>query len=399
MLLKVHLIHFMAYEAIRLAQIIEQFGDQFFNENNPTPYIKKTLGVLKICRTAALGGHVDQCSNDTCKHIAISYNSCRNRHCPQCQFAQKEQWITRMNYKILPVSYFHGVFTLPHELNGLCIRYPKLMYDLLFRTVWKTISGFTQNTQYGIKQAAMTAVLHTWGQQLSLHPHLHCIIPAGGMTASGKWKNLKGNNKKGKGFLFPIQQLQSVYKAKFLAGLRKLTKQGLIEKQTHQFLNQLYQKQWVVYAKRPFAGAKQVVEYLGRYTHKVAISNHRLIDLTTNKVTFKYKDYSDQGKTKNMTLDSSEFLRRFTLHILPPGFTKIRHFGLHSGACQTKMDSLFCQLNGSHRPPLTLNHSKPTDPVSSNNKVQNCPCCHANTMRTVALWKKGNAPPKIYNYL
>jgi hypothetical protein len=267
MQLKVHLIHFMAYEAIRLAQIIEQFGDQFFNENNPTPYIKKTIEALKICRTAALGGHVDQCSNDTCKHIAISYNSCRNRHCPQCQFVQKEQWITRMNYKILPVSYFHGVFTLPHELNGLCIRYPKLIYDLLFKTVWKTINGFAQNPQYGIKKAAMTAVLHIWGQQLSLHPHLHCIIPAGGMTANGKWKNLKGNNKKGKGFLFPIQQLQSVYKAKFLAGLRKIIKQGLMEKQTAPFLDGLYRKQWVVYAKRPFAGAKQVVEYLGRYTH------------------------------------------------------------------------------------------------------------------------------------
>ena len=253
-----------------------------------------------------------------------------------------------MNYRILPVSYFHrdvgpGVFTLPHELNGLCIRYPKLIYNLLFKTVWKTISGFAENPQYGIKQTAMTAVLHTGvvrhsGQQLSLHPHLHCIIPAGGMTASGNWKNLKGNNKKGKGFLFPIQQLQAVYKAKFLAGLRKLEKQGAIEKQVPQLLDILYRKQWIVYAKRPFAGAKQVVEYLGRYTHKVTISNHRLININDNKVTFKYKDYSDQGKTKNMTLEPPEFLRRFALHILPPGFTKIRHFALHSGACLSKQD-------------------------------------------------------------
>jgi Transposase zinc-binding domain/Putative transposase len=263
--------------AFSLAQVIGDFGEDFNTITQATPYIQKTFRAINRCRTANMGGHVDVCSQSTCQHIRISYNSCRNRHCPSCQSTQKEQWISRMHYRTLPVTYFHGVFTVPHEFNGLCLRYPELMYELLFKVVWATINECSKHPQYGVQKTGMTAILHTWGQNLSLHPHLHCIIPAGGLSqnisAGHKWKKLKGNNtysegakkKKTKDFLYPIDQLKSKYKAKFMAALRKLIKLGLIEKQEDKFLDMVYKKDWVVYAKTPFAGPKQVIEYLGRY--------------------------------------------------------------------------------------------------------------------------------------
>lgn len=388
--------------ALRLAEIIDQFGEEYTGQQ-PSGYIQKTLSALQRCRTAALGGHVDRCADDSCGQMRISYNSCRNRHCPQCQNTQKEQWLARMEYRTLPINYFHGVFTIPHEFNGLCIRYPYLIYDLLFKTTWATINGFSKHPQYGIAQTGMTAVLHTWGQQLSLHPHLHCIIPAGGITPSGKWKNLKGSpstssgpkqkSKKKKGFLFPINELRKVYQAKFMAGLRKLIKQGHIEKQDPKWLNEIYKKQWVVYAKTRFGGAKQVIEYLGRYTHKVAISNHRLLKMDDKTVTFAYKDYTDKGKTKTMELNGVEFLRRFAQHILPPGFTKIRHFGLHSGACQAKMDDIFQEFYQMQRPKYEKKNWQVIAYQKTGFQEACCPKCKQNTMHTVATWHQGRPPP------
>lgn len=244
--------------ALRLAEIIDKFGIEYTASQRPSGYIQKTLSALQRCRTAALGGHVDRCADASCGQLRISYNSCRNRHCTQCQNTQKEQWLARMEYRTLPISYYHGVFTIPHKFNGLCIRYPDLIYNLLIKTTWATINGFSKHPQYGIVQTGMTSVLHTWGQQMTLHPHVHCIIPAGGITSSGKWKNLKGNpsassgqakNKKKKGFLYPIDELRKVFQAKFMAGLRKLIKQGLIEKQDPKWLDEIYRKTWVVYAK------------------------------------------------------------------------------------------------------------------------------------------------------
>lgn len=364
----------------------------------------RTLSALARCRTVALGGHIDKCSDVACSYVRISYNSCRNRHCPKCQQIQKDAWLMAMQHRTLPVSYFHVVFTIPHELNSLCLNYPKLMYDTLFKVAWATLKGFACNEQYAIKMG-MTAVLHTWGQNLSVHPHetvrrFGCIVPAGGMDSNGNWKTLKGNKANGrKGFLFPMEPLKKVYKAKFMAAIRKLIKNGLIPKQEPRFLDEVYKKEWVIYAKRPFAGAKQVIEYLGRYTHKVAISNHRLKQVTQSHTTFTYKDYAqrsadkDGAQQKLMTLTNEEFIRRFSQHILPDGFTKIRHFGLHAGACCALMDVLFLQLSSKLRPKFNRTAALLIAKEKSKYKPQTCPCCGKNTMETLLVWQTGKSPP------
>lgn len=361
----------------------------------------RTMSAIARCRTAALGGHIDKCSDRTCSHVRISYNSCRNRHCPKCQQIQKEAWLMAMQHRTLPVSYFHVVFTIPHELNGLCLLYPKLLYDTLFKVAWATLSGFAAASQYQLKMG-MTSVLHTWavrrfGQNLSVHPHIHCIVPAGGMDKNGNWKALKGNKANGrKGFLFPMEPLKKVYKAKFMAAIRKLIKNSLIPKQDAAFLDNIYKKEWVIYAKKPFAGAKQVIEYLGRYTHKIAISNHRLKQVTQTHTSFTYKDYKDEAKQKLMTLSNQEFIRRFSQHILPNGFTKIRHFGLHSGASMAKMDSLSFQLTNRLRPKFNRAASLIIAKEKSNYMPQTCPCCGNETMRTILLWQSGIPPPRNF---
>jgi hypothetical protein len=252
----------------------------------------------------------------------------------------------------------------------------------------------------------MTAVLHTWGdtalrQQLNLHPHLHCILPAGGMDKDGNWRILKGNKAKGrKGFLFPMPALKTVFKAKFMASLRKLIRKGIVKTQEPLPLQKIYQKMWNLYAKRPLGGAEQVIEYLGRYTHKVAISNYRLIGYQKERVIFKYKDYADGGKTKQMKLLASEFIRRFTLHILPKGFTKIRpggvpHYGLHAGASHKQMNQLHKQLYYTDRPPVVKKNWLKIVQESNCESFFICPKCQNKSMKTKAIWNPGREPPSI----
>jgi hypothetical protein len=276
------------------------------------------------------------------------------------------------------------------------------MYDLLFKVGWASIDGFSKHPQYGIIKTGMTAVLHTWGQNLSLHPHLHCIIPAGGLSKNKHWKHLKGSkslNKKNKAFLFPMHQLKATYKSKFMAALRKLIKLRLIEQQEPGFLNYVYNKEWVVYAKSPFGGAKQVIEYLGRYTHKVAISNHRIQKIDENGVQFTYKDYAAKGKTKSMTLSGGEFLRRFSQHILPTGFTKVRHFGLHAGANQHIMDELHQELYHKPREPKLKETWQEIALKKTGYIESKCPKCSQNTLQTVGIWHTNKPPPDKYKYL
>lgn len=286
-------------------------------------YQKTHLYNLSQCRTAQLGGHIHACN--CCRHYTISYNSCRNRHCPSCQSLNREMWVLKQEKQLLPVSYFHVVFTIPHELNGLCLRYPRLLYQLLFKCSWETIQAFASDNKYLGAKTGMTAVLHTWGQNLMLHPHLHCIIPGGGITPYGKWKTTRSNGK----YLFPKTALRKVFKGKFMAHLKALAKKEQIILPNH-LRETLYQKTWVVYAKQPFLGPKQVIEYLGRYTHKVAISNYRIKSVTNDKVTFNWKNYTKGGQIKPMSLHTMEFIRRFSLHFLPKGFTRMRHYGILS---------------------------------------------------------------------
>ncbi len=320
-----------------LAEIISRYKISFINKHSPLKQHLRVLNALEKCRTAALGGHMDEC--DSCGHIRISYNSCRNRHCPKCQQTNKERWILARQQQLLPVSYFHVVFTLPQELNCWCLHYPKPMYDLLFTASHQTIKALAADEKHLGARPGMISVLHTWGQNLSLHPHVHLIVPGGGIAASGCWKKAKSEG----GYLFPVKAISAVFKNKYMEGFLALLK---TENKTIEPLlrESLYNKSWIVYAKQPFGGPQQVIEYLGRYTHKVAISNHRIISVADDKVSFRYKDYAHSSKQKTMTLQATAFLQRFCLHILPAGFRKVRYYGflanVHSALLQVQQKEM-----------------------------------------------------------
>lgn len=296
----------------------------------------RTLYALSVCRTKALGGHVDLCTNPKCRKVHISYNSCRNRHCPKCQGNKREQWIQARKKELFNAPYYHVVFTLPAQLNILCLYRPVIVYNLLFKIAWSVINGFANNSKFLGAKTGMIAILHTWGQNLSLHPHLHCIVPGGGITPSKKWKPLPGKNK----YLFPVKAMSKVFRARFAEGLRK---KMTIDKDIYK---QMFSKPWVVYCKQPFFGPNQVVEYLGRYTHKIAISNHRIKNLDNQKVSFLAKDYRNGGKKHIITLSDHEFIRRFALHILPKGFTRIRHYGILSSSLKKEIIPMLQQVLG-----------------------------------------------------
>jgi hypothetical protein len=299
-----------------LAQIVQQHLSSFIKRHPQSKHNIKTLNAIAACRTAVLGGHKAACTN--CHAEKYFYNSCRNRHCPKCQSVNRERWIIQREAELLPVPYFHVVFTIPHALNDLAREHPTVIYNALFKAAWQTIKTLSSDPKHLGAKTGMTAILHTWGQQLWLHPHLHCIIPAGGITPQGKWKNTRLKGK----YLFPQKAMAKLFRAKFTAALREHIKIP------QQVAKSMYSKDWIVYAKRPFSTPKTVVEYLGRYTHKVAISNHRFTEITKDKVTFKYKDYRHQNQTKLMILQSHEFLNRYSQHILPHGFVRMRHYGI-----------------------------------------------------------------------
>lgn len=329
----------------------------------------KTLRAIEQCRTIALGGHVDQCTD--CATIHISYNSCRNRHCPKCQGHKREQWIQCRIADLLPCTYYHVVFTLPQTLNPLALKDPALVYNALFKAAWQTLQQFGNTASV---QLGMIAVLHSWGQNLSLHPHLHCIVPGGGINAQNQWLKQVRTDK----YLFPVKALSKVFRAKYVAQLRA----GAITDKP--LLDSLFNQPWVVYAKRPFAGPTQVIEYVGRYTHKVAISNHRIIQLQNQQVSFSYKDYRDKGgRPKVMTLPATEFIRRFAQHILPHRFVRIRHYGILSSSWKRgRLQKLQEQLKVVRplQQPQTL--------------LRKCPCCKTGTLITLEIFGKRGPPEK-----
>lgn len=370
-----------------LSQIIQQYGKEFIREHPQPLFHLRTLHAIAQCRTMAMGGHVDAC--DACGHIRVSYNSCRNRHCPKCQSTQRERWIISREQDLLPVNYFHIVFTLPEPLNQLCIRYPEKMYNTLFHAAWETIRAFSADPKHLGAETGMISILHTWGQQLWLHPHLHCIVPGGGTNHQGKWKQAKGDGK----FLFPVKAMSRVFRGKFMEKLRKWAKSENISL-SRTLTDGLYQHSWVVYAKQPFWGPQQVVEYLGRYTHKIAISNHRLKSIENGNVTFTWKDYRDGEKRKVMTLRSTEFLRRFCLHILPAGFVRIRHYGFLSCRKKSFLQDLQRQLGASPSKPEKLSWQQICT-LRLGYNVEICPICGKGTMVTIQRWLPGRSPPLI----
>ncbi len=312
-----------------LSDILNLYGSKFIQQDNLPAYKVSVLNSIKLCRTSYFGGHVDKC--DDCGHIRISYNSCGNRHCPKCQGLKKEQWIMAREEDLLPVKYFHVVFTVPHELNNIFLNNQKAMYSLLFHTAWSVINTFAEDEKYLGAKTGMTSILHTNGQTLSYHPHLHCIVPGGGLDEKGNWKNTRSDGK----FLFPVKSMSPVFRARFVAGLRKFAKKEGI-KLTKKITDKLFENEWVVYAKRPFENVNSVIEYLGRYTHKVAISNHRIVDIKNGRIKFWTKNYKKNGKKEVCNLSANEFLRRFCMHILPRKFLKIRHNGILSNRSKKK---------------------------------------------------------------
>lgn len=324
---------------IELQDILKNHGQSFIKNNNLPINKVKAINAIEACRTSVLGGHVDECLS--CGHVKVSYNSCRNRHCPKCQGMKKEEWIESRKNELINVQYFHAVFTVPDNLNTIIYRNQKLMYSLLFRCVSETLSELAMDKKYLGAQIGITSVLHTWGQNLLYHPHIHCIIPGGGLSSSGI--EFKRSKKK---FFIPVKVLGKKFRGKFLYYLTQEIKSSNLSMPEgvdfNDLKNTLYSKNWVVYCKAPFKSPHHVIEYLGRYTHKVAISNNRIVRSENGNVTFKWRDYADNNKEKLMTVSVNEFIRRFLLHVLPTRFFKIRHFGILSSR-NKKTKLIACQ--------------------------------------------------------
>jgi len=370
--------------AHELVQVVSLYKASFIEKHHPFKEHIAVLHAIEQCRTAAMGGHVDECN--TCGHLSISYNSCRNRHCPKCQSTNRERWIAAWQSRLHETTCFHVVFTLPQQLNSYCLHHPKAMYDLLFRCSEQTIECFARDPRHLGAQPGITSILHTWGQNLSLHPHIHMIVPGGGFTDTGVWKHTKSKGK----YLFPVKAMSTVFKHKYMEGLLLFLKNNQLT-MDKAMRKALYNKDWVVYAKQSFAGSKQVIEYLGRYTHKIAISNHRIKNIDAGKITFSYKDYTDKGAQKLMVLHAEEFLRRFCMHILPKGFRKIRHYGFLSNRSKQLLQMHQMQMGMVIKPKENKDWKLLTK-EKLHFDVEKCPCCKTGKMSTVLSFK-AHAPP------
>lgn len=316
-----------------LADVVQTFGANLCAKTNLTPLQLKVLGKISHCRTAALGGHEEVCDN--CGTVRYSYNSCGDRHCPKCQAAKQAFWIDDLMENTLPVMHFHIVFTAPHQLNAVCLHNQRMYYDLLFAAVWQTLRSFGY-THYGVESGAV-AVLHTWGQNLSLHPHIHCLVPAAGYTLDGKWVNIGHSGR----YLYPVPQLSEAFKGKFLDSLKRALRKKNELTLFNDAVQQAYKTKWVVHCEPSLASAEHVVKYLGQYTHRVAITNDRILNIADGKVTFFAKDYRDNAIKKPVALTGIEFLRRFTMHILPKRFVKIRRFGIYNHTVKRNLELKF----------------------------------------------------------
>ena len=333
------------------------------------------MRAVSICRTQSLGGHLERC--DACGFERPAYNSCRNRHCPKCQSLAKARWLEKHTSELLPVGYYHLVFTLPHELNRLVLANKKILLALLFKTVSETLLEFGRSRFSGT--LGIIAILHTWDQTLKDHFHLHCLVPAGALSFDQRrWINARPN------FLFAVKALSRVFRGKFLALLRQAVDRGKVQSIDND-IKASCQKNWIVYAKKPFGSPHTVLDYLGRYTHRVALSNERILKIENEEVTLSYRDRKNCDRKKSMTLDAQEFIRRFLLHILPDGFMRIRHFGFLANRSKKQALARCRQL-------LNLDPALPRCPVESAKDLMvkitgvdftRCPCCHKGTLRVV----------------
>lgn len=381
--------------ALEVADIFRAHGAEYLQTHRVTEGQRKVLRALLHCRTAALGGHVEECNN--CGAQRIAYNSCRNRHCPKCQGAEQARWVERQVADLLPIEYFHVIFTLPQELNELARWQPRLVYDLLFAAARETLLEFGQRELGG--EIGVTAVLHTWGQTLQTHIHLHCLVTGGALAADEKsFRRCR------QGFLCSVEELSAVYRAHYCAGLRRWAQQAgsaaaPVEAQwgarAERLAEELSAVAWVVYAKRPVCGPQQVIEYVSRYTQRVAISNARLLALSAGVVSFRYKDYRAGGVNKVMRLPASEFIRRFLQHVLPAGYVRIRHYGLLASRgraqklarCRALLRAASVEQTGPKETRAEWWRS------SSRQALSRCAECGSGELVRVAQWKFGESPP------
>ena len=371
-----------------IGDIIREHKQEVIESGHLNAHKKKVFTNLANCRTTVLGYHKDKCDNEACGHEHYSYNSCRDRHCPKCNGMKKEKWLIDRESDLLPIKYFHVVFTVPDQLNHLFISHQKQMYNILLGAAWDTIKQFASDPKYLGAQTGMIALLHTWGQNLALHPHIHCIVPGGGLTPQGKWKHTKSQGK----YLYPAKALSSVFRGKFCDYLIDLHNNGELELDvpfdpTRKYLHPFYKNDWVVYAKLPMHNSNQVLEYIARYSHRVAISNHRIKKVDEHEVYFSWLNYKN-SQVGVMHLSFYEFLRRFALHILPSGFMKIRHYGIFS-SCKKKicLEMIREALNA------TAPESKKGIPWQElfvllfGHPHDQCPKCKSGTMQRIASFK------------
>ena len=366
---------------VELADVIHLFGAEMVANTKLTPLQLKVLGKIAGCRTAALGGHQEACEN--CGTVRYSYNSCGDRHCPKCQAAKQAFWIDDLMHSTLPVKHYHMVFTVPHLLNGVCLHNGRMYYDLLFAAVWNTLRSFGYS-HFGVESGAV-AVLHTWGQNLSLHPHVHCLVPAVGYALDGQWKNIghSGN------YLYPVHQVSQAFKGKFLDSLKRaLGKRNELDL-FNDVLQQAYNElRWVVHCEPSMASADHVVKYLGQYTHRVAITNQRILNITDGKVTFIAKNYRDRAIKKPVTMIGAEFLRRFAMHILPKRFVKIRRFGIYNHTAKRNLGLQFVPEEKPDIDAITRQQKPPETNVERFERLTGinpclCPVCKSGKMLVV----------------
>ena len=371
----------MSRPRFEVADVIERFGKEFYETCKPNGYQQKVLRALAVCRTPALGGHKDEC--DCCGRERFSYNSCRNRHCPKCQSSRQAFWVEDLLESTLAVKHYHIVFTVPHELNVICLIDSKWFYGTLFSCVWDTLRQFGY-THFGVETGAV-CVLHTWGQNLSLHPHVHCIVAAAGETLSGNMKHIGSTGK----YLYPVSQLSTVFRGKVMECIKSHLKKLALLTQYQGLVDTAWKKPWVVFCEPSLAKPEHVVKYLGQYTHRVAITNHRIINIDRDSVTFMHKDYGDNAHQKPVSLSGTEFLRRFCLHILPHRFVKIRRYGIYSSRARALKNKPGLIIK------LTL---KPRESVQERIKrltgfdVYQCPFCKLGTMHTVEVLPRIRSP-------
>jgi hypothetical protein len=392
---------------IEVAEVFRRYGEAYRNEHDGSlsRAQRRVMSAVEVCRTAALGGHVEECDNEDCRHQRISYNSCRNRHCPKCQSLARAEWIEDREAEVLDCEYFHVVFTVPEEIAAIAYQNKRVVYGILFQAAAETLRTIAADSKHLGAEIGFFGVLHTWGQNLLHHFHLHFVVAGGGIAPEGdRWLSCRS------GFFVPVRVLSRLFRRLFLEALQKAFDSGKLKffssleslqdrKAFIRYLAPVRKAEWVVYAKPPFAGPQQVLDYVGRYTHRVAISNDRLLDIENGEVRFRWKDYRDNNRQKTLMLTADEFIRRFLLHVLPDGFQRIRYYGFLGNRYRKQKLARCRQLLG-----MSENERPETDPSSdyrdlyeelTGSSLWKCPVCHKGCMHVIGVLESADKRPPM----